>query len=98
MSASRSDVERAKQQLAAVLLDIAAGLLYPANIQCRTFLGVNGTQIDTNGDGVADMTLEAALTLIESNILSGDPALQQAALELADDINNGVGVLRDDDL
>jgi hypothetical protein len=94
----RTIEERAKQQLAAVLLDIAAGMLFPANIQCRTFLGVNGTQVDTNGDGVADMTLEAALTLIESNILSGDPALQQAAHDLADDINNGIGVLRDDDL
>jgi hypothetical protein len=94
----RTIEERAKQQLAAVLLDIAAGILYPANTKCRTFLGANGTQIDLNGDGTADITLEAALTQIESDILSGDPALQQAAHDLADDINNGIGVLRDDDL
>jgi hypothetical protein len=94
----RTIEERAKQQLAAVLLDIAAGQLFPANTKCRTFLGANGTQIDLNGDGVADITLEAALTQIESDILSGDPALQQSAHNLADDINNGVGVLRDDDL
>jgi len=42
---------------------------------------------------VADLTLEAALTLIESNILSGDPDLQGEAQSLADDINNGIGVL-----
>ncbi len=95
---NRTVEERAKQQLAAVLLDIAAGTLYPANTKCRTFLGANGTQIDLDGDGSADITLEAALTDIESNILSGDPALQALAHQLADDINNGVGVLRDDDL
>jgi hypothetical protein len=94
----RTIEERAKQQLAAVLLDVAAGILYPANTKCRTFLGASGTQIDLNGDGTADITLEAALTQIESDILSGDPALQQAAHDLADDINNGIGVLRDDDL
>jgi hypothetical protein len=88
----RSVEERAKQQLAALLLNVAAGQLYPANTKCRLFLGASGTQIDTNGDGTPDMTLEAALTLIESNILSGDPALQQQALNLADDINNGIGV------
>ena len=95
---SRTIEERAKQQLAALVLNIAGGVLYPANTKCRTFLGANGTQIDLDGNGTADITLEAALTQIESDILSGDPALQQAAHDLADDINNGVGVLRDDDL
>jgi hypothetical protein len=97
-SGARTVEERAKQQLAALLLNVAAGSLYPANTKCRVFLGANGTQIDLDGNGAADITLEAALTQIESDILSGDPALQQAAQELADDINNGVGVLRDDDL
>jgi hypothetical protein len=94
----RTIEERAKQQLAALVLNVAAGALFPANTKCRVFLGANGTQIDLDGNGTADMTLEAALTQIESDILSGDPALQQAAHDLADDINNGVGVLRDDDL
>lgn len=85
--------ERAKQQLAALLLNVAAGDLYPSNTKCRLFIGGTGTQIDTNGDGVADLSIEAALTLIESNILSGDDALIHAAHQLADDINNGIGVL-----
>jgi len=91
---NRSILERGKQQLAAVLLDAAAGPLFPGNTKCRAFLGENGTQIDTDGDGVVDMTLEAAITLIESNLLSGDDALMHAAQQLADDINNGIGVLR----
>lgn len=95
---NRTIEERAKQQLAAVLLDVAAGVLYPANTKCRTFLGENGTQVDLDGDGTADITLEEALTQIESDILSGDDALIHAAHQLADDINNGIGVLRDDDL
>jgi hypothetical protein len=97
-SGARTIEERAKQQLAALVLDVAAGVLYPANTKCRVFLGLNGTKIDLDGNGTADITLEAALTQIESDILSGDPALQQAAHDLADDINNGIGVLRDDDL
>jgi hypothetical protein len=89
----RSIEERAEQQLAALLLNIAVGNLFPANTRCRLFVGEKGTLLDTNGDGVADTNVEAALTLIESNILSGDPNLQAEAHELADDINNGVGVI-----
>jgi hypothetical protein len=62
-------------------------------MKCRLFLGANGSQIDLDGDGSADATLEALLTQIESDILSGDASLQQAAHDLADDINNGVGVI-----
>jgi hypothetical protein len=85
--------ERAKQQLAALLLNVAAGNLFPTNTRCRLFVGEKGTLIDTNGDGEPDTNVEAALILIESNILSGDPNLQAEAHELADDINNGVGVI-----
>jgi hypothetical protein len=87
---NRTIEERAKQQLAALLLNIAAGTLFPDNTKCRLFLG---NEIDTNGDGTADMTVGEALTLIESNILSGDPELQKQAQALADDINNGIGVI-----
>jgi hypothetical protein len=93
---NRSIEERAKQQLAALLLNVAAGKLFPNNTKCRLFLDFgtnNGTEIDLNGDGTADTTVEAALTTVESNILSGDPALQEEAKDLADDINNGVGVI-----
>jgi hypothetical protein len=90
---NRDIEERTKQQLAALLLNIAAGNLYPSNTKCRLFIAENGTQIDIDGDGIADLSLEAALTLIESNLLSGDPDLQHDAHQLADDINNGIGVL-----
>jgi hypothetical protein len=90
-STGQRDIEeRARQQLAALLLNIAAGTLFPDNTKCRLFLG---NQIDTDGNGTADMTVGEALTLIESNILSGDPALQEQAKDLADDINNGIGLL-----
>jgi hypothetical protein len=90
---NRTIEERAKQQLAALVLNVAAGNLFPANTKCRLFFGENGTQLDTTGDGQADTTLEAAFTEIESNILSMDEALQEEAKDLADDINNGVGVI-----
>jgi hypothetical protein len=90
---ARSMLDRAKQQLAALLLNIAAGNLYSSNTKCRLFTGEHGTEIDTTGDGIADTNIEAALTLIESNILSGDKFLIAAAQSFADDINNGVGVL-----
>jgi len=86
----RTVEERAKQQLAALLLNVAAGTLFPDNTKCKLFLG---NEVDTDGDGVADLTVGEALTQIESDILSGDPALQEAAQQLADDINNGIGVL-----
>jgi hypothetical protein len=89
----RSIAERAEQQLAALLLNIAAGNLFPTNTKCRLFMGEKGTLLDTSGDGLADNNVEAALTLIESNILSGDPNLQAEAQAFADDINNGVGVI-----
>lgn len=91
---NRTVEERAKQQLAALLLNVAAGTLFPSNTKCRLFLGEDGTQVDLDGDGTADATLEALLTQIESDILSGDPALQGAAQSLADDINNGIGVIQ----
>jgi hypothetical protein len=86
----RTVEERAQQQLAALLLNIAAGRLFPDNTKCRLFL-LN--EVDTDGDGTANMTVAEALTEIESNILSGDPELQKQAQGLADDINNGIGVL-----
>lgn len=89
----RGPEARAKQQLAALLLNVAAGNLFSSNTKCRLFTGVYGTELDTTGDGIADTNIEAALVLIESNILSGDRALILEAQSLADDINNGVGVL-----
>lgn len=87
---SRTTEERAKQQLSALVLNLASGTLFPDNTKCRLFFG---NEVDTDGDGVADLTVGAAFTQIESAILSGDPALQKQAKDLADDLNNGIGVL-----
>jgi hypothetical protein len=86
---NRPVVERAKQQFAAFLLNVAAGDLFRDNPKCKLFLA---NTVDTDGDNVADLTIGEALTLLETNILSGDTELEHAALELADDINNGIGV------
>jgi hypothetical protein len=87
---ARTIEERARQQLSALVLNLASGTRFPDNTKCRLFFG---NELDTDGDGVADLTVGAAFTQIESDILSGDPALQEPAKDLADDINNGIGVL-----
>lgn len=86
---SRSVEVRAKQQLAALLLNLAAGDLFPSQCDARLFWG---NTVDTTGDGVPDLTVGQALLIIQAEILSGDPSQQQHALSLADDINNGIGV------
>jgi len=80
---------RARQQLAALLLNLAAGSLFPAQCDARLF---PDNMVDVDGDGIADMTVGDALVQIEAQILSGDPTLQLEAKNLADDINNGMGL------
>ena len=43
--------KKAKRELAALLLNVAAGELFPANTKCRLFLG---TELDQDGDGTAE--------------------------------------------
>jgi hypothetical protein len=85
-----SDMQRAKLQLSALLLNISAGELFPANTKCRLFFD---TPVDTNGDDIGDTTVGEQLVIVESNILSGDPALVKEAIKIARDLNEGIGVI-----
>jgi hypothetical protein len=84
----REIVVRARQQLAAVLLDLAAADLFPENQKCKLF---DGNWITTNACG-DDLSIGEAVTQLLSDVTSGDPALEHTTMECADDINNGISV------
>jgi len=81
---------RAEHQLAALALNIAAGDLFPGNTKCRIF---PGTELDLDGDGVADSTVDEQLGVIIAGIDSGDANQQHDAFEIALDINLGRTVI-----
>ncbi|MCG8588748.1 MAG: hypothetical protein MJE66_05605 [Proteobacteria bacterium] len=81
---------KAKRQLAALLLNVAAGELFPGNTKCRLFLG---TELDLDGDDVPDSTVEEAIGDIIAGIESGSYSLQLDAFHLALDINEGKNVV-----
>jgi len=82
--------KRARRQLAALLLNLAAGELFPGNTKCRLF---QGTELDLDGDDVADQTVAEALGEIITGIESGDYSTQNDAFKLALDINLGRNVI-----
>jgi hypothetical protein len=82
--------KRAERELAALLLNIAAGDLFPGNTKCRIF---PGTDLDLDGDGVPDSTVDEQLGTIITQIDSGDSSQQQQAFETALDINLGRTVI-----
>jgi hypothetical protein len=82
--------KRAKRQLAALLLNLAAGELFPGNTKCRIF---PGTDLDLDGDDVADSTVDEQLGIIITQIDSGDYSQQNDAFQTALDINLGVTVI-----
>jgi hypothetical protein len=82
--------KKAKRELAALLLNVAAGDLFPANTKCRLFLG---SELDQDGDGVADSIVVAAIGSIESEIQAGDLFSLLDALSMAAQINSGQDVL-----
>ena len=87
---NRSTEERARQQLAATLLNLAAGDLFPDNGKCVLFEENNITSNACGdnlsvGDGVADS---------KSGITSGDSQAEHDALECLNDINNEIGVIQ----
>lgn len=85
------DVEtRALAQDAALLLNLASGVLYPATRDCRLF---PDTPLDRNGNGHADSTVEEALEQVEAWILSGRRWNLRRAERLARAINSGRIVL-----
>ena len=86
---SRSILIRAKQQLAAFCLNIAAGDLFPSNMKCKLF---EGNFIVNNACG-QNVTVGNAITQILSDIQSGQAELQHDAHDCADDVNNGITVI-----
>jgi hypothetical protein len=78
---------RAKQQLAATLLNLAAGDLFPDNQKCKLF---EGNQITSNDCG---SNLSVGYAVSHGKVdLGGTTADQHDAHECFDDINNGIGV------
>jgi hypothetical protein len=82
--------KKAKKELAALLMNVAAGDLFPGNTKCRLFLG---TELDADGDGTADGTVGGAIGGIITEIQSNDFFQQLDALATAAQINNGQDVL-----
>lgn len=82
---NRTDDERARQQFAAFLLNLAAGDLFPDNSKCKLF---DGNLIDSNGCGT-NVTIADAVDFFFANYNNGD---FEAAKDCADDTNNGIGV------
>jgi len=83
----RSILVRGKQQLAATLLNLAAGDLFPDNQKCKLF---EGNSITTNACGTG---ITVGVAVSESKVeLLGDTCDQHSAHECFDDLNNGIGV------
>jgi len=85
----RSILIRAKQQMAATLLNLAAGDLFPDNQKCRLF---EGNHITTNACGTG-ITVGVAVNYSKVDIL-GDTAEVHEAHECFDDLNNMIGVVQ----
>jgi hypothetical protein len=83
----RSILDRGKQQLAATLLNLAAGDAFPDNQKCKLF---EGNVITTNACGTNVSVGSAVASIITG--LGGSEAAQHAAQECSDDINNGIGL------
>lgn len=86
---SRPIGDRAKQQLAATLLSLAGGDLFPDNQKCKLF---DGNTITSNACGT-DISIADAVSAAKVNI-QGTVEQQHEAMECLDDINNGVGVVQ----
>ena len=85
----RTIEERGRQQLAATLLNLAAGDLFPDNTKCKLFEG-NSITSNACGDnvGVGAVVSQALIDIV------GDQAAQHEAHECSDDLNNGIGVVQ----
>jgi hypothetical protein len=84
-SGKRTQEQKAEQQLAALLLNLAAGDLFPDNQKCELF---EGNEIADNAC-VGDATVGAALDGILADLQAG---FFEQSKDCADDINNGIGV------
>jgi len=85
------DVKKlAKRELASLLLNVAAGELFPGNTRCRLF---PGTWLDVDDNGFPDSTVGMSIGEIIADIQSNDWFLQVEALHLATDVNSGSNVV-----
>ena len=82
----RSQEERAEQQLSALILNLAAGDLFPDNEKCKLFLGNAISGNSCVDDGTVGETLAGILADISAGSF-------EDAKDCADDINNGIGVV-----
>ena len=82
---NRPPSQRARQQLAALVLDLAAGTLNPDNQKCKLF---GGNTISSNACG-ANMSVDQALDFFFLEYAAGRFL---EAKDCADDVNNGIGV------
>ncbi len=82
----RSPEERADQQLAALLLNFAAGDLFANDDKCALFEGNQVAENSCEGAGTVGEALEDILTDLDASEF-------ELAKDCADDLNNGIGVL-----
>lgn len=87
---NRSTEQRARQQLAATLLNLAAGNLFEDNGKCQLF-DLNWITSNACGD---DLEVGDAVGASKTAITSPDTADDHNALECLDDINNEIGVIQ----
>jgi len=83
---NRPPDQRARQQFAAFLLNLAAGDLFPDNSKCRLF---EGNSIDANSCGT-NVSIQDAIDTFFANYNAGNFI---DAKDCADDTNNGIGVV-----
>jgi hypothetical protein len=87
---NRTTEERGRQQLAATLLNLAAGNRYPDNGQCVLF-GLNQVTSNACGD---TLSVGTAVANSKNGLTSSDPVAEHGALECLDDLNNEIGVIQ----
>ncbi len=87
---NRTTAERGRQQLAATLLNLAAGDAFPDNGKCALFEENN---ITTNACG-SNLTVGTAVGSAKAGVTSGESQAEHEALECLDDINNEIGVVQ----
>jgi hypothetical protein len=87
---NRTTAERGRQQLAATLLNLAAGDDPPDNGKCVLF-EENWITSNACGDG---LSVGTAVGNAKTGVTSGDSLSEHEALECLDDLNNEIGVIQ----
>jgi hypothetical protein len=87
---NRTTAERGRQQLAATLLNLAAGDLFSDNGKCVLF-EENWVTSNACGD---NLSVGTAVGNAKTGVTSGDTLAEHEALECLDDLNNEIGVIQ----